>query len=63
MIVTENYKTRKDGVVLIRTYSDAGMKIQRDGVVYDEAIDPEGLGRIYTETDTPIDTKIEEEYI
>lgn len=61
MIVTENYKTRKDGVVLIRTYSDAGMKIERDGLVYDEAIDPEGLGRTYTETDTPIDTKTEEE--
>lgn len=53
MIVTEYFKTRKDGVVLNRTYSDAGFKIERDGVVYDEAIDPADLNRIYTETNEP----------
>ena len=53
MIVTEHYKTLKDGTVLNRTYSDAGFKIERDGVVYDEAIDPAGLSRIYTETNEP----------
>lgn len=52
-IVIEYYKTRDDGVVLNRTYSDAGFKIERDGVVYDEAIDPADLNRIYTETDEP----------
>lgn len=57
MIVTEYYRTREDGVVLNRTYSDAGMKIERDGVRYDEAIDPAELDRHYTETDEPIETE------
>lgn len=52
-IVTEYYITRADGVVLNRTYSDRGMMIERDGVRYDEAIDPEELGREYIETDVP----------
>ena len=55
MIVTEFYMTRKDGVVLNRTYSDLGMMIERDGVRYSEAIDPAELGRTYTETDEPIE--------
>lgn len=54
-IITEYHKTREDGVVLIRTYSDSGMMIERDGVLYGEAIDPEGMGRVYTETDIPVD--------
>lgn len=54
MIVTEYYRTREDGVVLNRTYSDAGMMIERDGVRYSEAIDPAALGRAYTETDESI---------
>ncbi len=54
MIVTEYFRTREDGVVLNRTYSDAGMMIERDGVRYDEAVDPEELGRVYVETDEPI---------
>lgn len=53
-IVKEHYKTREDGMVLIRTYSDAGFMIERDGKKYNEAIDPEGLGRTYTETDERI---------
>ena len=60
MIIVEYYKTRKDGVVLNRTYSDAGMMIERDGVRYSEAIDPAELGRTYTETDEPIDMWIDE---
>ena len=55
MIVTELYRTREDGVVLNRTYSDAGMMIERDGVRYSEAIDPAELNRQYTETDEPIE--------
>lgn len=55
MIITEYYKTREDGVVLNRTYSDKGMKIERDGVRYEEAIDPAELNRVYTETDEPIE--------
>ena len=55
MIVTEYFKTREDGVVLNSTYSDKGMMIERDGVRYEEAIDPAELNREYTETDEPID--------
>lgn len=54
MIVTEYYATRDDGVVLNRTYSDAGMMVERDGVRYSEAIDPAELNRQYTETDESI---------
>ena len=55
-IITEYYKTREDGVVLNRTYSDKGMKIERDGVRYSEAIDPAELNRQYTETDESIES-------
>ena len=54
MIVTKYYATRADGVVLNRTYSDSGMMIERDGALYEEAIDPAELGREYTETAEPI---------
>ena len=54
-IVTEYYRTREDGVVLNRTYSDIGMMIEREGVQYSEAIDPAELNRLYTETDEPIE--------
>jgi hypothetical protein len=60
MIVTEYYRTREDGVVLNRTYSDKGMMIERDGVRYDEAVDPAELGRQYTETDEPVEIVTEE---
>ena len=61
MIQTEYYKTRPDGVELTRTYSDAGMMIERDGIRYAEAIDPTHLGRVYTETDEPIEVEASEE--
>lgn len=54
MIITEFYKTREDGVVLNRTYSDRGMMIERDGERYDEAVDPAYLNRRYTETEEPV---------
>lgn len=57
MIITEYYRTREDGVVLNRTYSDIGMMIERDGVMYDEAIDPADTNRTYTETDEPIEER------
>lgn len=56
MIVTEYYMTRTDGVVLNRTYSDSGYCIERDGCIYEEAIDPAELNRVYTETDILIET-------
>lgn len=64
-IVTEYFKTRADGVVLNRTFSDAGYMIERDGIRYSEAVDPAELNRQYTETDEPIEavedlSKVEE---
>ena len=37
-----------------RTRSDAGLMIERSGALYEEAIDPVGSGRTYTETNLPI---------
>lgn len=59
-IVTEYYRTRSDGVVLRRTYSDSGKMIERDGVLYSEAVDPEGSGRVYSETDVDIEGEQED---
>lgn len=42
------------GKAFTRTYSDAGRCVVRDGVSYDEALDPTELGRTYTEG-LPID--------
>ena len=55
MVIYENYGQNPLGVDLTRAYSDIEMKIERDGVYYDEAIDPTALGRTYTETNIPID--------
>ena len=61
MIITEFYMERRDGVRLIRTYSNEGKYITRDGEKYEEAIDPEGLGRVYEETDELIPVEEEDE--
>ena len=56
MIVTEFYRTREDGVRLVRTYSDRVMMIHGgfpEGD-YEESIDPEDANRTWTETDIPI---------
>ena len=50
-VKTEYFMTRKDGVILNKTYSDAGRYVVRDGAVYDVAIDPADLNRQYTEGD------------
>lgn len=34
----------------IRTWSDKSLMIERDGTLYEEAIDPIDSGRIYTES-------------
>lgn len=52
MIKTEQLQI--NGKAFIRTYSDRGVMIEREGLVYSEAIDPIGSGRTYTETDTPV---------
>ena len=55
-------KTTKEinGVEYDYTYSDAGMMIERNGARYSEAIDPLGSGRLYMETDEPIEIAGEE---
>ena len=59
MIITEYYMTRKDGVVLNRTYSDAGFYIVQNetGTEYSEAVDVEGAPYTYAETDELIETE------
>lgn len=42
------------GKAYIRTWNDNGTMIQRDGALYEEAVDPIDSGRTYTETDVPI---------
>jgi hypothetical protein len=60
MIVTE--------IILIEneefqhTYSDAGFYIKRDGIQYEDAMDPVDSGRTYIETDIKIPV-IEEDSI
>ena len=49
MIITENFKVGERD--FIRTYSDSGCYVVRDGVSYSEACDPAELGRQYTEGD------------
>lgn len=56
MVKTEYFMTRTDGVKLFRTYSDNNKKlIRNDGVVYDEAVDVEGIGYTYTESDEDVE--------
>ena len=52
-----------NGVVFTYTYSDSGNMIERDGVRYSEAVDPIDSGRLYTETDEPIDVGTREETV
>ena len=44
-----------NGVMYDYAYSDSGFMIERYGVRYSEAVDPLDSGRVYTETDEPID--------
>ena len=56
MIITEFYRTREDGVNLYKTYSDRNMKIKQNETnrIFSSAVDVEGKGYTYTETDEPI---------
>ena len=63
MIITETITIGDKQYV--RTYSDAGMMIH-GGMPegdYDEAVDPAEFGRVYTETDIPIEGESEAEEI
>ena len=57
MIITTYYTTRDDGVILNRTYSDAGFYIIQNetNLKYEEAVDLEGAEYTYTETDELIE--------
>lgn len=56
MIVREFFRTRKDGINLYRTFSDAGFTIIRnDGAEYDEAIDVEDTSFTYTESERKVE--------
>lgn len=54
MLITEEATIKDEKFV--KNYSDAGMYIERDGVMYEEAIAPIEFAneRVYTETDIPI---------
>ena len=52
-----------NGVVYDYAYSDSGYMIERDGARYSEAVDPLDSGRLYTETDEPIDVGTKEETV
>lgn len=49
MIVVETFYINEHE--FIRTYSDAGRYVVRDGIEYSEACDPAEFGRTYTEGD------------
>lgn len=57
MIVKEFYKTRQDGIMLFRTYSDNGFCIiqKETGILYDEAIDVADADYHYEETNIKIE--------
>ena len=58
MIVTETLTI--DGRQFVKTYSDSGYMVERNGARYSEAVDPAEFGRVYKETDEPIETMAEE---
>lgn len=58
MVVTELVKINNKEFK--HTYSDKGMKIMRENVLYDEAYDPVGFLRKYEETDKAVGEEEEE---
>ena len=54
MIKTENLTI--NGKYFVRTYSDNGYMVERDGVRYVEAIDPVEFNHQYTETSELFET-------
>lgn len=57
MIQTENLTI--GGRAFVKTFSDGGFMVERDGIRYSEAIDPAEFGRQYTETDEKIEEETE----
>ena len=61
MIRTESLTI--DGRDFIRTYSDSGRYVVRDGISYEEAVDPAEFGRQYTEGDViPMEDPSDEDF-
>ena len=61
MIITE--KIVINGTEFVRTYSDKGYYVEREGVQYSEAIDPINSDRVYTETDVSVEDDVIDEDI
>lgn len=55
MIKTEELTI--NGKLFIRTYSDEGYMVERDGVRYSEAVDPAEFNRQYIETNEQIESE------
>ena len=62
MIQKEYVTTRKDGVMLYKTYSDIGKKIiqVQTGIEYDEAIDVYPFKYTYVESENDIEQEGEQ---
>lgn len=58
MIISEIIS--ENGIEYLHTYSDLGWDIERDGIIYGDAIDPVDSGRIYTEVEPQIENGDEE---
>lgn len=61
MILTEELTI--NGRAFIRTYSDENRYVVREGIAYDEAVDPAEFGRVYTEGDEKPVYEIPEEEV
>ena len=59
MIIKENIEI--GGRTFVKTYSDGGFYIERDGERYSNAVDPADIPREYTETDKPIEGEPQDE--
>ena len=57
MVIYENYNE-----FLVRAFSDENFYIKRNEILYEEAIDPKNSGRVYTETDVPIEHEENEQF-
>lgn len=56
-MIMEERATLKNGTVLIKRYSDAGVKLIQTptGVMYDSAVDVENAPYVYVESNIPVD--------
>ena len=57
MVIYEDIGVSRVGIEMVRAYSDQGVLIECDGVLYEVAEDPKSEKREYIETDIPIREK------